>query len=280
MKVTETNFPTLSREQVQDLLAALEQGIPDDERVIALDRVLTNLDHSQIVPRNVEGVKADPPAIYYSTRPAILVNFDGDPVWSPIKDNDLKFAVNTNWDVFQHGVGEHHLSAPRQYLVEGGQPQGSVVGGRTTAGELCEAAEGRQLVGRRRIAARRQPSTAVPTVFVSTTPAELILVPGAPTYQAVAGTSLVWVSNTDADIFRLGAKGPVYFLVSGRWFSAPDFNGPWKFASLELPADFRKISLEHPRSRVLASVPGTPQAAEAVAARAACRRRRASTRRS
>ncbi len=74
----------------------------------------------------------------------------------------------------------------------------------------------------------------------------------------------MWVSNTDADIFRLGAKGPVYFLVSGRWFTAPDFAGPWKFASLELPEDFKRISLEHPRSRVLASVPGTPQAAEAV----------------
>src|SRR4029453_17553795 len=31
-----------------------------------------------------------------------------------------------------------------------------------------------------------------------------------------------------------------------------------------LPQDFKKISLEHPRSRVLASVPGTDQAAEAV----------------
>jgi hypothetical protein len=31
-----------------------------------------------------------------------------------------------------------------------------------------------------------------------------------------------------------------------------------------LPEDFKRISLEHPRSRVLASVPGTPQAAEAV----------------
>ena len=31
-----------------------------------------------------------------------------------------------------------------------------------------------------------------------------------------------------------------------------------------LPPDFKRISLEHPRSRVLASVPGTPQAAEAV----------------
>ena len=56
----------------------------------------------------------------------------------------------------------------------------------------------------------------------------------------------------------------MYFLISGRWFTAPDFTGPWKFTTPELPADFKKISLEHPRSRVLASVPGTPQAAEAV----------------
>src|SRR5262245_9656620 len=33
VKLTETNFPTLSREQVQDLAAAVEQGIPDDEGV-------------------------------------------------------------------------------------------------------------------------------------------------------------------------------------------------------------------------------------------------------
>jgi hypothetical protein len=32
----------------------------------------------------------------------VLVNLDGDPIWSPIKENDLKFAVNTNWDLFQH----------------------------------------------------------------------------------------------------------------------------------------------------------------------------------
>ena len=46
-------------------------------------------------------MKADPPVIFYSTTPAILVNLDGDPIWSPIKDNDLQFAVNTNWDLFR-----------------------------------------------------------------------------------------------------------------------------------------------------------------------------------
>ena len=43
------------------------------------------------------------------------------------------------------------------------------------------------------------------------------------------------------------------------------FNGPWTFATPSLPDDFKRIPLEHPRSRVLASVPGTPQALEAVA---------------
>ena len=52
--------------------------------------------------------------------------------------------------------------------------------------------------------------------------------------------------------------------MAGRWFRAPNLNGNWVFATPNLPEDFKQISLEHPRSRVLASVPGTQQAAEAV----------------
>jgi hypothetical protein len=103
-----------------------------------------------------------------------------------------------------------------------------------------------------------------PQVHVSTKPAELILLSGEPSYLPVADSSLLWVRNTESDVFRLGKAGPVYYLVAGRWFSAPDFTGPWTFATPHLPADFQKIPLEHERSRVLASVPGTPQAAEAV----------------
>jgi hypothetical protein len=62
----------------------------------------------------------------------------------------------------------------------------------------------------------------------------------------------------------VGRAGPVYYLVAGRWFSAPAFTGPWTFATPTLPEAFKKIPLEHPRSRVLASVPGTAQAAEGV----------------
>src|SRR6185503_19670548 len=95
-------------------------------------------------------------------------------------------------------------------------------------------------------------------------PAEMILLRGEPQYEPVAGTVLLWVRNTESDLFRLGKAGPVFYLVAGRWFSAPDFIGPWTFATPTLPPEFAKIPLEHERARVLASVPGTAQAAEAV----------------
>src|SRR4030095_2883722 len=108
-------------------------------------------------------------------------------------------------------------------------------------------------------------NAAIPRVFVSTVPAELIYVQGQPIYTSVQGASpLMWLQNTEADVFRLGTNGTVYYLVAGRWFSAPGLPGPWTFATEKLPEVFKKIPLEHPRSRVLASVPGTPQAAEAI----------------
>ena len=59
-------------------------------------------------------------------------------------------------------------------------------------------------------------------------------------------------SNTDSDVFRYGKDGDFYYVITGRWFKAPSLDGPWTFTTLELPADFKDIPLEHPRSRVLA----------------------------
>jgi hypothetical protein len=87
---------------VQEIVTEIEKIIPDDERTISLDRVLSQIDKSIITPKNVEGLKSDPPLVFVSKSPAIMLAFDGDPIWSPIKDNDLKFAVNTNWDLLQY----------------------------------------------------------------------------------------------------------------------------------------------------------------------------------
>ncbi len=265
MKIVETNFQTLSKDQVREIATEIERAIPDDERVLALDRVLANLDKSQVIPRNVEGVKADPPAIFFSKSPAVIVNLDGEPIWSPIKENDLKFAVNTNWDLFQHvPTNTLYLRKDASWLkatdVKGPwSPAGTLPGSFAKLPAEDNWKDVKASLPGKSIAA-----SAVPKVFVSQQPAELILLTGEPAYRAVQGTGLQWVSNTESDVFRMGTTGAIYYLVAGRWFTASDFAGPWTFATPTLPADFKKITLEHERSRVLASVPGTDQAIEAV----------------
>jgi hypothetical protein len=264
LKITEANFQSLAKEQTQEIITEVDKAIPDEDRVIALDRVLVSVEKSQIIPKNAKGIKADPPSILFSKTPAVLVNIDGDPIWSPIKQNDLKFAVNTNWDLFQHEpTNTYYLRNDTTWL------QASDVKGPWTAATRLPSSFNK-LPNEENWNEVRQSlnSTAshhqVPTVFIRTQPAELIELQGEPKYTPVAGTKLLWVSNSESDVFRLGETGPVFYLVTGRWFSAPNFTGPWTFATPTLPADFKLIPLEHPRSRVLASVPGTDEAAEAI----------------
>jgi hypothetical protein len=266
-KITEFNFPTLTRDQSRDLAAELQATIPDGDKVISLDRVLAGLDRSQIMPKAADaaGIKADPPKIFYSATPAIIVNFDGEPVWSPIENNDLKFAVNTNWDVFQS------TSTKTIYMRDTASwlKASDVKGPWSPAGTLPQGfsslpANDNWKEVKASIPGHPLTAATLPKVFVSLEPAELIYTFGEPRYTPVTGTSLLWVNNTESDIFRAGTTGPFYYLVAGRWFSAADLNGPWTFATTSLPEDFKKIPRDHARSRVLASVPGTNEAAEAV----------------
>jgi hypothetical protein len=262
LKILEANFQGLEKDKLREMVTEIDAAIPKDTRVISLDRVLASVDKSNIVPKNEEGVKADPPNIFFSKTPAVMVNLDGEPIWSPIKDNDLKFAVNTNWDLFQHANGNYYLRNDTSWLKAT-----DVKGPWTPAGQLPDSFKKLPAEDNWKDVKANLPGKSLktaPTVFVSQTPAELILLTGEPAYVTVAGTSLLWVSNTESDLFRMGKTGLVYYLVAGRWFSAPDFTGPWTFATLSLPAEFKKISVEHERSRVLASIPGTDQAVEAV----------------
>jgi len=262
-RVLEANFPSLPKDQLQKVVAEVTTSVPPRERVLGLDRVLAAIDRSQILPKNVEGVKADPPPIFFSQAPAILVNLDGDPIWSPIEGTDLKFAVNTNWDLFSHEPTKAYYLRHETSWLEATDVKGPW----KAAGKLPESfkklpADESWKEVKASVPGKKGKAT---TVFVSTVPAELILLNGAPSYVQVQGApELLWVNNTESDVFRMGKTGPVYFLVAGRWFSAPGFEGPWTFATPTLPEAFKKIPVEHERSRVLAAVPGTDQAIDAV----------------
>ncbi len=108
---------------------------------------------------------------------------------------------------------------------------------------------------------------AVPEVHVSTGPAELLQTQGEPQIAAIEGTQLVYVTNTENDIFVHTPTQNHYILIAGRWFSSQSMNGPWQFVPGDrLPPDFAQIPATHSKANVLVAVAGTPQANEALIA--------------
>jgi hypothetical protein len=218
-------------------------------------------------PQSVQTVnlKNDPPFIFVSYTPAILLGVDGEPVLAEIPKTDLKFVVNTVWPLFfDKNNSQYYLLLNDIWLTAG-----DLHGPWSRVTKLSKAFEkvpdsGKFADVKKAVPPPQVANAVIPQVFYSQFPAEVILFEGRPTYSAIPGTQLVYANNTDSPVFVYGATQTYYYLAAGRWFSAQSLTGPWTFASLTLPPDFANIPLSSPASAILASVPGTSQAKDAV----------------
>lgn len=261
-------FPNISDTEEKALGKAVEELYPQGRPMtVSLDRVLAYLDPAKQPQQHAVDLNLDPPKIFFSPKPAILVMFMGEPQLQPvIKDqNDLMFAVNTNWPIFFDAVGRKY------YLLNGDNwlmTVDAAKGPWAPAGALPKAlsalpADDNWADVRKNVPGKRV--TAPPQVFTSTEPAELILTQGEPTFAPISGTKLMRVVNTESPLFLHSGDKNYYFLTAGRWFKASGLKGsPWSSASKNLPADFKKIPDHDPAAFVKASVPGTTEAKDAV----------------
>ena len=92
----------------------------------------------------------------------------------------------------------------------------------------------------------------------------MIATNGQPIFAPLVGNELMYVTNTQSDVFQEATTGQIYVLLSGRWFRSPSFQGPWEFVpSDHLPPAFAQIPANSPKANVLSSVAGTPEAKDA-----------------
>ena len=264
LQITGGNFPSLTKEKSDEAIAKLKTLVkPDTLRSVELDRMLVSLDRAGV--KNVE-LKNDPPKIYVSKKPAVLVIFDGKPVLSPIKDSDLKFVINTNWDVFyMESTKTAYLRNEKSWMQAG-----DFHGPYTPVDKLPDSFKKLPKDDNCKdvllsIPPQKMKPEDVPVIFVNEEPAEMILLKGEPDYQPIPQTGLVWVSNTDSDLIFNPSDSYYYYLVSGRWFKAKNLeNGPWSFTTPTLPEDFKKIPAGHAIGDIRASIPGTRESEEAI----------------
>lgn len=262
--IADTNFPSLDPTKTAEMDKLLRTFLPSDfSTVISLDRLVASVNKSQ--PANSVSVRNDPPSIFVSNRPAMLVQVDGPPVMADIKDTKLQFVVNTNWPIFfDKHYSNYYLFTGKQWLFGAGL-NGPWVATAKLPTEMTKVAKDKQWAGlASAITPTPMTSGMPPTVFYSTGPAEVILFQGKPVYANISGTQLLYASNTDADLFVHKSTQQYFYLAAGRWFTSPSLQGPWTFATPNLPADFAQIPEASPAARVLVSVPGTEEAKDAV----------------
>lgn len=97
IKVLNTYFPSQDPAASANLDQLLRTFVPHDYNA-SLDRLIAYMPKPQSV-KTVE-LKNDPPFIFVSYTPAILLGIDGEPVLSAISQTELKYVVNTQWPLF------------------------------------------------------------------------------------------------------------------------------------------------------------------------------------
>ena len=260
-KVPKVRFPNATQDQEKKLSAILEDDLPKTNLTFSLDRLVAGIQLADKEQLAVDGIATAPPKIVFAARPTVLVSLDGAPVLRPVENTKLMRVVNTPFIIFLD------LDAKAYYL---------------RGGDWWYAAT--DIAGPWKVTATPPPAVAAavtpvpdagpaggtgagnpPDVIVATEPTELIVTDGAPVYTPLEGAALLYVSNTESDVFMDIASQQYYILLAGRWYRAASLGGPWSYvASNALPPAFAAIPPSSPRGDVLACVAGTEQAKDAV----------------
>jgi len=263
-EIESVRFPNAAPEKAA-VYGELVRSIPPtrDKADIALDRVLAYVKLGEKERKGIS-VNLDPPPIFYADSDAILLAFLGAPRFVKIEGTSLEFAMNTSWDLVRDPKDGTHYLLYRDGWIQAPDLKN---GPWTAASKLPKDLKKLPKGGAWDRVAQNVPGKkvqVVPKVFVSETPAELILTKGRPSFEPIPGTDLAWVKNSQNTLFFHSGESRFYFLAAGRWFRAAELAGPWTAATTSLPADFAKIPKDHPKASVLASVPGTQEAEDAI----------------
>jgi hypothetical protein len=283
LQITKASFPS-EPDSGAPWQASLQRLVPQAWTNIALDRLEAELAiHREMQQAGARPLRNTPPRVIFSSVPAILVPIDGQPVLRPA-GGGVQRVINTRTLLLQD-QGTFYL-----HLFDGWMQAAALTGpwmvaksppaALAPAMQAAVAANEVDLLSGTSADSTPPDSTPpdstpppslakgpVPSVYVSTSPTELIVTDGAPDYVPIEGTQLLYVQNTTGRVFKSTADNDTYVLISGRWYRARSTDGPWTYVpGKELPAEFAKIPDTSPVQNVKASVPGTPEAQEAMIA--------------
>jgi len=225
---------------------------------LAMAPLLQSLEQQRAAAEAANAGSTAVPDILYTTVPVALVRIDGEPELKAVPDSDLLVVVNSTTPILlQKGSAKWFMQVEARWLTAP-----AVSGPWQDAAGVPDSVK--KAVESGTVAA---PAATPPLQIVVVTRAtEVIQTEGEPRYTVIPGTDLLYVNNTDADLFLDIAGQKHYALLAGRWFAAVSLEkGPWEVVAPDnLPKGFAAIPPGSLKYGALAHVPGTTVAREAV----------------
>jgi hypothetical protein len=270
VKINNLKIPADSSQVEKDYIeTTLESYIPKVAGQLPLDEVLASLDQDQQESKLSKDISNRLPQVIYRTQRSMLVSIDGQPKLQKNKKWDLNVVVNSPFTIVQNKDGKFYLYGGGHWYAAPAATGPYAFTNDKVTHNLKKVARDLNKIAKKTndLPTSEAPDYPVYDIIVSTKPAELIQSDGNPDLTPVTGTSLLYVKNSDNDIFVDTHTQQYYVLLSGRWYTsnALNENSQWQYvASNQLPPDFAKIPEGSPKDDALASVAGTEAAREAV----------------
>ncbi len=272
-KVPQVRFPDATGDQEKTLTDILVENLNGQEMTISLDRLLALLDLAEHENRTSIGFKNDAPKIQFVDYPAILVTIDGEPQLKDVAGHPgTLHVVNSAFMIILSG-SNYYLYAGQGQWYSAVQLEGpwqftqSVPAGVQSLAPVEEEKQARAKAEAAMEDAGEEVDlgpTTPPAIIIAKEPTELIVTSGEPDYKPV-GSDLLYISNSESDVFMEIATQKHFVLLSGRWFASEGLQGPWSFIAADaLPAAFADIPEDSDVGHVRVWVANTDEAKEAI----------------
>src|ERR1700730_13895817 len=204
LTVSKADFPTVP-DGGADYLAVLQRAFSEAPLTIARDRLQAELEVEPVEgPDRVVAVRNDPPRIIVSQVPALLVRIDGQPALRAVAGTSLRRVINTRvLLLLDASAGRYYLWLRNQWLAApkldgpwavASNPPPSLEAAKQVA------VQGGQVDLLDNVTPDLAPllqAGSTPTIYVSTTPAELLVLKGQPTFAPAANTGIRSVTSPD-----------------------------------------------------------------------------------
>ncbi len=263
INVHNIRFPDATDQQTSKLKELLEREIPKWELDISLENLTATLAAVEKEQAAAKNLKNDPPKIIFSSEPAVLLSYDGEPQLRKIENSDMMRVVNTPLPVILETASNTYYLSGGEIWYKAADAKGPWQYIDTPPEEV--AAQVKKNEDTRASVGAADESKAIPEIFVSTKPAELLVCEGEPKFSPISGTDLLYMSNSESDILLEIPTQKYFVLLSGRWYTSKALDDSWKYVAPDkLPPNFLKIPYESANGHLLAFVAGTDQAKEMV----------------